>query len=44
MQIYIIEIDILGVGETFLNNDVTPSEIDIEDIQCLERWCNFKEG
>jgi len=43
MQIYEMEIDIIGVTETFLNNDVTPAEINIEGYTMHRKdRCNFK--
>jgi len=40
-----MEIDIIGVDETFLNNDVTPAEINFEVYTMYRKdRCNFKEG
>jgi len=45
MQLHEMEIDIIGVAETFLNKDITPAEINIEGYTMFKKdRCNFKEG
>ena len=38
-------IDIIGVAETFLNDDVMQAEVSIEGYTIYRKdWCIFKEG
>jgi len=40
-----MEIVIIDVAETFLNNDVMPAEINVEGYTMYRKdRCNFKEG
>ena len=44
-HIYEMGVGIVGVAETFLNNDVLPAEISIEGYSMYRKdRCNFKEG
>jgi hypothetical protein len=43
--IYEMELDIIGVAETFLNDDVVQAEINIEGYKIYRKdRCNFKKG